>query len=748
MKKGYVRLFIGLCIAGFLLSACPSPTSSDSSGTNNSGGNETPYIQPFTEGSMSSPVELSLNQVRSAGFTDTEASWYSLTLPEEAQYTIMLYDVAPAYEADEEIHIYMCKRSGVDPETFRGSTSLSYSAEQDSHDESLSDGTWYMKIKGSDAGHSFKLLIISSEGSMEAPVSVPLDETRISGITSTGTSWYTFTAPEDGEYGIMFYDITPAYKAGETIEVFMNQDSGTDPEEDEESVHLTYYSESNYQNHNLDAGTWYMKVKTAGSGHSYKLYVMPPEESGGGEEEEEAGTYDDPTLLTLGTQKSLDTSNTMEHYLSFDAAETGADYRITLTALSSVGVEINIDTGGAVYSKDTAEGVSPLYLSARGEDILIRAEATSGNSPDWPFSILVEEVTTNGRWESDGIPFLGEDNISNKAIAIDPVSGVLWAVYTENSQLHAYRYNETTNSWTEESGIPEHDSVSTFSFCITSSGTPFIVYKDLDESHYYGSAAYFDGTNWQQAGERFGLYGTTPDTIRLLADSQNRVHAFYADNEEDNSLYYQVWDGSEWIEECFDENISTRDFEVVLDDDENPWLISSLYGGIWKWVPEDGLDWATGDFEPFTDTAVNFSGSTSSIGPVSIAMTSDGTMWASFKYNADNIFRLARYNSTEWEIVREFPENMTPISLTANGNELWVYLGGASGHEGCKGIDAFDGSNWEQIGERNIGYGDMDDPVILIDNDEAYIAYKYYAQGDDWESNPYNGKLGFYRFIE
>ncbi len=674
MKKAAWLALGPLCAIALL--ACPTEP----------GGGGTTTIT--SEGSYESPVVLAYTGYRECQIDGTSPSWYQFTILEDYNLRIKIDDITPALASGESLDVYISDDKDNFPsvQTF-AVTNANMGTYQNL---SFTAGTYYIKVLEC-PGKSMRFTITmgmgssggddpedptdeNSEGSSTNPVQLTLGKYRDGSVGSSAPSFYSLDVPLDGvSYYIKLYDIEPAPSTGGN-QVYMNV--GFSENESGNYTELALLDFPEDINHPVfyfsKAGTLHLKVnedhpctfKLVVSIHDYSALTQYPPESEG------MGTYEDPWILQLNSPRTLGTAGTGSYrYLSFDAAEDGADYTLRFEPLDNEGGSsgrIFSDSNSLEYSFDLEESPTEISFSAIGPDTFVEL-------PNYgSIRVTLSEAETEGRWEALGAKGFSAGKVIAKKLTYNPTTGELWAVCHENRGttgpdivLAVYHAGANNDSWTEVTALPAMNSPANPAIAVDSEGTVYVGYNEDFGSLHYMALIQYDGSSWSTVGDPEDIqYGTDPQNITLLVDGDDKLHALWSSGEGQGfDLKYFTWDGIDLVEEGFDEDIDGYNFAAVLNSLGNVTLGVSWYTPFYHWS-SGNYTWATGNF---IATSGGNDDHTSDRGTVWMAAASDGTPWAivrdTLTGGIQHQYRLWKLGASGWESVYDFPAYYTGSQL-------------------------------------------------------------------------------------
>jgi hypothetical protein len=677
MKKAALWALVPLCT--LLILACPNPASNGGGG----GGGDATTIT--SEGSLAAPVVLDYWSFRECQIDADSPSWYQFTIPEDYDIRIKINGMNPALGDGEFIDVFLSDDKNTLPSA---PTFVVTNANMNSFVSfnNLEAGTWFLMVDSPYKSVRFNITMTASipddggddddptdensEGIEANPIALTLGKYRMGTVGSSAPSYYSLNVPIDSvSYFIKLFDISPAPSTG-GYQVYMDVGfSETESGNYEELALLDFPEDNDHQVFYFPkAGTLTIKVsedhpctfKLVVSIHNYSdLTKYPPESEG-------MGTEADPWTLQLNSPRTLGSAGFGGYrYLSFDAAEDGADYTLRFEPLDDEGGSsgrIFSDSNSLEYYFNLDESPTEMSFSAIGPDTFVEL-------PNYgSIRVTLSEAETEGRWEALGDKGFSVGKVIAKKLTYNPTTGELWAVCHENRGttapdivLAVYRAGANNNSWTEVTGLPAMNSPANPAIAVDSQGTVYVAFNQIytdhaTYSHRWAALIQYNGSSWSTVGAPEDIqYGTDPQNITLLVDGDDVLHALWSSGEGQGfELKYFTWDGADLDEEGFDEDIDGYNFAAVLNSLGNVTLGVSWYTPFYHW--ESGTyTSATGNF---IETSGGSDDHTSDRGTVWMAAASDGTPWAILRDTIDvdqHQYRLWRLTESGWESVHDFP---------------------------------------------------------------------------------------------
>ena len=770
MKK--VALWALLPLCSLLILACPNPASNGGGG----GGNGTTPIT--SEGSLASPVVLDYSSFRECQVTIDTPSWYEFTISENYDIRIKINGIDPALGSGESIDVYLSDDKDNLPSDPDFSVTNANMNSFRSFDN-LEAGTWFFMVDSPYKSVRFNITMTASipdddddddddptdensEGIEANPIALTLGKYRMGTVGSSAPSYYSLNVPIDSvSYYIRLYDIEPAPSTG-GYQVYM--DVGFSETESGNYTELALLDFPEDNDHPVfyfpKAGTLTIKVsedhpctfKLVVSIHDYSdLTQYPPESEG-------MGTEADPWILQLNSPRTFGSAGFGSYrYLSFDAAEDGADYTLRFEPLDDEGGSsgrIFSDANALEYYFNLDESTTEISFSAIGPDT--RVELPNYGS----VRATLSEAETEGRWEALGDKGFSVGKVIAKKLTYNPTTGELWAVCHENRGttgpdivLAVYRAGANNDSWTEVTGLPAMNSPANPAIAVDSQGTVYVAFNQIftDQatySHRYAALIQYDGSTWSTVGDPEDIqFVTDPQNITLLVDGDDVLHALWSSGEGQGfELNYFTWDGADLDEEGFDEDIDGYNFAAGLNSLGNVTLGVSWYTPFYHWV-SGTYTWATGNFVE-TDGGTDYN--TPDRGTVWMAAASDGTPWAIVRDTIavdEHQYRLWKLGANGWESVYDFPAYFTGSQLefieglAISGSapailstQNWSYS--VWGYEQPTG-------EMVRLGERWLGYDTLREGELFAGKDGELFVIGITNTND---TDPADGKLSVYRW--
>lgn len=771
MKKAALLALGPLCAIALL--ACPTEP----------GGGGTPTSPPTTtitsEGSYESPEDLDYTSYRECQVTIDTPSWYQFTIPANYDIRIKINGISPALDSGECIDVFLSN----DKDNLPSSPSISVTNSNMNSFKpfnNLASGTWYLKVESNFKSVRFNITMSvslpgsgdddddddptdeNSEGSSTNPVQLTLGKYRDGSVGSSAPSFYSLDVPIDSvSYYIKLYDISPAPSTGGN-QIYMDVGFSENESGNYEELALLRFPED--IDHEVfyfsKAGTLTIKVsedhpctfKLVVSINDYSdLTQYPPEGEG-------MGTEADPWILQLNSPRTLGSAGFgSDRYLSFDAAEDGADYTLRFEPLDNEGGSsgrIFSDTNALEYYFDLEKSPTEISFSAIGPNTFVEL-------PNYgEIRVTLSEAETEGRWEALGAKGFSVGKVIAKKLTYNPTTGELWAVCRENRGttasdivLAVYRAGANNDSWTEVTGLPAMNSPANPAIAVDSEGTVYVAFNQIytdnaTYSHRYAALIQYDSSSWSAVGDPEDIqYGTDPQNITLLVDGDDKLHALWSSGEGQGfDLKYFTWDGTALVEEGFDEDIDGYNFAAVLNSLGNVTLGVSWYTPFYHWS-SGTYDWETGNF---IATSGGNDDHTSDRGTVWMAAASDGTPWAIVRDTLtggdQHQYRLWKLvGASGWESVYDFPAYNTGSQLefieglaisglapAILSTQNWSYSVWSYNQAGTDRV---------LLGERWLAYDTLREGELFAGKDgELYVI----GITDTSEDDPADGKLSVY----
>ncbi len=171
----------------------------------------TTTVPVTSDGSASSPVELTVGTAKEGSFAKYGHSFYKFTPASTGagsyKLAIASLSVSDSYSSSSSVTTYLYSDSGYSTSTLLDSESCLASCTLNFDYAGLDNGsTYYLKIYGYGKG-TFSLTVSQggSEGSVNNPVALALGTTahsgKVEGTSSYGKSYYKFTTADSGDAG-------------------------------------------------------------------------------------------------------------------------------------------------------------------------------------------------------------------------------------------------------------------------------------------------------------------------------------------------------------------------------------------------------------------------------------------------------------------------------------------------------------------------------------------------------------------
>lgn len=609
---------------------------------------------------------------------------------------------------------------------------------------------------------------IVSEGSQATPVPIEYVGTRACQLDATSPSWYQITLPESYTLRIKIDGITPPLEQGESLDVFIGDDTDSLPSEP--AFVVTPANTSSYHDLSFAVGTHYIKVQPTARSIDFAITIGmgstdtgdeeddsedPDNPGNGGEEETDegsgSGTQSDPWILEPGTTRTLGAPDSgSDRYLAFDAAATGADYNVEIEFLDGApGGSGDISSANTMQYRFPLDETEFSYsFSAMGDDTAFVLNAVPGD-----IRVTLTEVEALGRWEPVGdLGFTGAD-VSGVSmdLAHNPASGELWAATAENrggsSVIAVYRAGSGNASWTEVTGFPTLVNPSQPTIAVDSQGIVYVGCAASFDDYQYPALYRYNGTSWSSLGDV--QYGTNPGPLQLLVDADDTLHVLGSSGDGQGfELYYYTFDGTSLVSVDFPSDIAAYNFDAVLDGDDSVRVGLSWFTPFHVWSIDAGGDDYDGDFIEETDGYDEY---THDRGSVRMAAASDGTPWAILRDTIgvdEHQYRLWKNSASGWSEIYDFPEYsgyseveyIRGLAISGSRPAVLSQQGDEAVHSVWWGYEQ---GEMALLGERWLAYNTLRDIELVSGKDGALYIYGITFTSED---DPADGKLSVYQW--
>ena len=326
-------------------------------------------------------------------------------------------------------------------------------------------------------------------------------------------------------------------------------------------------------------------------------------------------------------------------------------------------------------------------------------------------SISVPNVeATSGAWENVGTSILGS-NGGYPMLAFNPLTYEPHIVYRDNTNnLRATVKKFDGSSWSDV-GTPgmSYASASYTQIALSSSGDPYVSYRDNARSGKASVLKYQSDTNWQYVGEETFSDGGVSYLRLAFNPLTDEPYAAYADNSWQNLVVVKKFNGSSW-ENVGNPGVSEGSIITLSlafnPSTGEPYLAygDSVYSNkavVKKW---NGSSWETVGTAGF---------SSSDAGYIAIAFHPETfEPYVVFEDGTDGGYKatVMKFTGSSWEYVGN-PRFTTDsawdpsIAFCPSTNEPYIAFGDES-QSSKASVMKFNGSGWSLVGSAGFSEGD------------------------------------------